>query len=179
MLVLDIILALFLLWALFNGFRKGFFVQLAGLAGLIIGVWLAMRSGRTLGLWLGIGEKYAAIVGFLLILVLVILLVASVGRLFKGIFGFAGLSLLDKLAGTLLSAAKMWLILGLLLWGFDSLNRTAGWVSERKLGESVLYRPMVGVTAFVFPYLSSLKDTLAPLWEDGGGNGSQNSGQNV
>ncbi|MCC8020107.1 MAG: CvpA family protein [Rikenellaceae bacterium] len=167
MLVLDIILALLLLWALFTGFHKGFFVQLAGLAGLIIGVWLAMRSGRTLGLWLGIGEKYAAIVGFLIILVLVILLVASVGRLFKGIFGFAGLSLLDKLAGMVLSAAKIWLILGLLLWGFDSLNRTAGWVSESKIGESVLYRPMVGVTAFVFPYLALLRDTFSPLWEDG------------
>lgn len=164
MIVVDIVIGFLLLVALFTGFRKGFFVQLAGLAGLVIGVWLAIRSAGTLGMWLGINDKYAAVAGFLIILVVVILLVASVGRVFRGVFGFAGLSLVDKLAGMVLSLAKTGLIVALVLWGFDATNRCYGWVPEEKLDRSVFYRPMLDITTTVFPYIESLQDTFSPLW---------------
>ncbi|MCD8072589.1 MAG: CvpA family protein, partial [Alistipes sp.] len=137
---------------------------LAGLAGLFLGAWLAVRWGRPLGTFLGIDEKYAAAAGFLTVLLLAILAMAVVGRLFRGIFKFAGLSMLDKLAGMVLSLAKTGLILGLLLWGFDSLNRPRGWVEENKLAESIFYRPLMEATVLVFPYIKSVDDILSPLY---------------
>ncbi|MCD7969376.1 MAG: CvpA family protein [Alistipes sp.] len=164
MIVFDIITGLLLLLALYNGFRRGFFIQLAGLAGLFIGAWLAMRFGGELGRFLCIDGKYAAPAGFLIILLLVILAMAGVGRMFKGVFKFAGLSLLDKLAGLVLSLAKTVLVLGLVLWGFDTMNRPRGWVDPSELERSVFYRPLVDVTVFVFPYIVTVDDLLAPLY---------------
>ncbi|MCC8034624.1 MAG: CvpA family protein [Rikenellaceae bacterium] len=164
MILIDIIIAVLLLAALWRGYRKGFFVQLAGLTGLFLGAWLAVAWGRPLGTFLGINEKYAAAAGFLIVLLLAILAMAGVGRLFRGIFNFAGLSTLDKLAGMVLSIAKTGLVIGLVLWGFDSLNRPRGWAEERKLRESMLYRPLVDAAEFVFPYIKSVDGILSPIY---------------
>ena len=41
--ILDIIVLILLIWAIYNGFRDGIVVQLGGLAGLFIGIYLAFR----------------------------------------------------------------------------------------------------------------------------------------
>lgn len=52
--VFDIIVGIPLLYAAYKGFRQGTAVQLAGLAGLFVGVYLAFRYGRDFGSWLHI-----------------------------------------------------------------------------------------------------------------------------
>ena len=42
--VLDIILALVLVWALISGLRKGLISQATALVGLLLGTWLASNS---------------------------------------------------------------------------------------------------------------------------------------
>ena len=49
---LDVVIAVPLLWALYKGYTEGVILQLGGIVGLLIGVWLAFRYGRTLGLML-------------------------------------------------------------------------------------------------------------------------------
>ena len=158
--ILDIILGIFLIWAIYRGFKDGIVVQLGGLAGLFIGIYLAFRYGTTVGDWLGIDESWATIAGFAIILILVLVAIAIIGRMLRGICHFAGLAILDKLGGIIVSVLKTGLILGIILYAFDWTNQQMNWVSQKKLDESVLYRPLIDVTTLAFPYVDFVKDKL-------------------
>lgn len=158
--ILDIILLIFLLWAIYSGFKDGIVVQLGGLAGLFIGIYLAFRYGSTVGRWLAIDDTWATVAGFAIILVLVLVGISVLGRLLRGVFRFAGLSVLDKIGGILVSVIKTGLILGILLYSFDWANQQQNWVSQDKLDKSKLYRPLINVASMAFPYIDFVKDKL-------------------
>ena len=157
---LDILIAVPLLWAIYRGFTDGIIVQLGGLAGLFLGVWLAFRYGERLGLWLGVEPSMAMAAGFILIVVLALIAIALLGRLLRGLCKIAGLGILDHAGGVLFGLLKMSLILGLLLSGFAKLNDREHWVSSEKLAESILYRPMLSVASYAFPYVTFVKEKL-------------------
>lgn len=163
--LLDIILAVPLIWALWAGFRNGIIVQAGGIAGLLAGVWLAFRYGGKVGAWLGIDPAVDTIIGFIIIVVAVVVAIAILGRLLKGVFRFAGLAVLDRFGGAVLSLFKVGLVLGLLLYAFDYLNRSQHWVEQRKLESSMLYKPLTETAKFIFPYVDLVKDKL--LFDDG------------
>lgn len=160
--ILDILLAIPLIWALWAGFRNGIIVQVGGIAGLLVGVWAAFKYGSTVGAWLGIDPAADHIIGFIIILILAVLLMSVIGRLLRGVFRFAGLAALDRFGGAVLSLLKIGLVLGLLVYAFDSLNRSQQWVEERTLTNSYLYKPLIGVAKFTFPYVEMAKDKLIP-----------------
>lgn len=166
MIVLDIILLIPLIWAIWSGFRSGIVVQLGGIAGLLIGVWLAFRYGGRVGGWLNVDPSFDPVLGFLIIVVLTVVGVALISRLLRGVFRFAGLAVLDRFGGAVLSLFKVGLVLGLLLYAFAYLNRSQNWVEESKLEKSYLYKPLTGVAKFTFPYVDMLKEKL--LFEEGG-----------
>lgn len=146
--VLDIILAVPLLWALWAGFRSGIVVQLGGMAGLALGVWLGLRYGEALGRWMGVGPDADSVAGFAVILLAVLLGVGLLSRLLRGVCRFAGIATLDRLCGSVLSLFKVALILGILLYWFTHLNRSVKWVEQAKLDNSVLYRPLTDTADF-------------------------------
>ena len=157
---LDIVLGIPLLYALYRGFKEGVLVQLGGIAGLLLGVWFAFRYGSEFGRWLGVGEEFATVAGFLLIVVGVLVLIALLSRLLRGLVRVAGLGVFDRIGGVVLSAVKVALILSVLLSGFEALNRRQGWVSEQAMARSLLYKPVSDVSGLVFPYLVDLKDRV-------------------
>lgn len=158
--VLDIILIIPLVWAIWSGFRNGIVVQLGGIAGLLMGVWLAFRYGGVVGRFLGLNPSAENIVGFIVIVILTVIVVAIIGRLLSGLFRFAGLAILDRFGGAILALFKMALILGLLLYGFVWINRTQEWVQQEKLEKSFLYKPLTSAANWVFPYIDMVKETL-------------------
>lgn len=164
--ILDIILAIPLVWALWAGFRSGVIVQLGGIAGLLVGVWLAFRYDVCVGAWFGIDETAGSVIGFIIIVVATIILIAIIGRLLKGVFRFAGLAALDRIGGAILSLLKVALIVGLLLWAFGELNRSLCWEKGRKIEKAHLYKPLTAIAEFTFPYMEMVRDKLLPDNED-------------
>lgn len=157
---LDIILLIPLVWAVWSGFRSGVVVQLGGIAGLVLGVWLAARYGVQVGAMLKIDPSVDSIVGFIIILLLTIIVIAIIGRLLRGLFRFAGLAALDHVGGAVLSVCKVGIILGLLLYGFATINRTQKWVDDKYFHKSILYKPLTGAAQMVFPFVDFVKERL-------------------
>jgi len=153
----DAVLGIPLLYAAYRGFRDGVIIQLGGILALILGIFLAFKFGEPLGEALGIGETFARIVGFIIIILAVLLCLAIVGRAVRGLFRFAGLGLLDQIGGLLLSVVKMGIILCILLMAFEALNRQKRWVSEEVAEKSVLYKPVRDVADILFPYVDLIK----------------------
>ena len=158
--VLDIILAIPLLWAIYRGFTDGIIVQLGGLVGLFLGVWLAFRFGEPLGIWLGVDISMAKVAGFLIIVVAILIVMAILGRMLRGLCKIAGLGTFDHIGGMIFGACKILLILGILLSGFDKLNDQEQWISPTELSKSLLYKPMLTVASYTFPYVTFAGEKL-------------------
>lgn len=157
---LDVVIAVPLLWALYKGYTEGVILQLGGIAGLLVGVWLAFRYGRELGLAMKLDPSLAPVVGFVVIVAGVLIAIGLLGRLAHGLFKITGLGMFDTVGGVVLGGLKMALILSVLLCGFDYLNGRHGWVSGETLGRSRLYAPVKGLGAYVFPYVDFVQDKL-------------------
>lgn len=158
--ILDIIIIVPLIWAAYKGFKEGMLVQLGGILGLILGVWLASKFGAKVGGWLHIGEEFAQVVGFIIVLLLVILSIALLGRFSKGLFKIAGLESLDTIGGVLFSVVKYALIMSVLTTAFDSINKKLKWVKQNKLESSVMYTPLKKTASFAFPYIETIHSRL-------------------
>lgn len=140
--IFDIVVCILAVIAVINGWRRGFVVQAFGLAAIVIGVFVAAKTGAEAGVRLGIEAKYAAIAGFAIVFVAVVLVLMLVARLLRGLFKFAGLGILDVLLGVLLSLLKVGLVLGILCAIFDKVNDGAHFVPRSTLDKSITYRPL-------------------------------------
>ena len=138
---LDIILLVLLLIAAVAGWRKGIIVQACGIAGLVLGILFAMRFSRTIGGWLGAGEELSPVLGFVVILVVSILVLALIGYLFKKVFRLTGFGIIDRLGGLALSVVKIGMLLAVLTGFFARMNDNYHWVKPETISDSVIYLP--------------------------------------
>lgn len=156
----DIVILILLVPAVIQGLVKGFVTQAAGLLGVILGVWASFRFSELVSGWiapyLATSPQVLHIISFTVILVVVILLLALVGRALKGILKFAMLAWVDKLLGILFGLVKAGLILGILVMLFESVNSQFSLVGEETLSGSKLYPVIKDLTYTVFPYLKGL-----------------------
>lgn len=97
MTVFDIVCGLLLAVGAWKGWRDGIIVQLSGILGLLVGVYLAYRYSIPASRWLGSEGMTGQAAGFLIVFGLVLVALALLGRLMRGLFKFAGLGLFDQL----------------------------------------------------------------------------------
>lgn len=156
--VLDIILAVLLVVGAVSGFRKGIISQLCGLAGVLLGVWLAFKFSDKLGDWLGM--EISEIASFVIVFIGAVLLAALAGKISAAILHATGLGIVNRLGGMVLSVVEYALVASLLLGLFERINNATGWVEPKVVEESVLVEPVMTISEFVFPYLLEVKDAI-------------------
>lgn len=158
MTVFDIVCGLLLAVGAWKGWRDGIIVQLSGILGLLVGVYLAYRYSIPASRWLGSEGMTGQAAGFLIVFGLVLVALALLGRLMRGLFKFAGLGLFDQLGGAALGIVKVALLVSVLLGAYESINLTRHWTDGGKTERSWLYRPVKEAGELAFPYLKSLKE---------------------
>lgn len=162
---IDLIVCLILLLAVWNGWRQGLVVQVCSLAGIIIAIWLAAHYGARVGEWLRLDESFSAAGGFVAVLVVVVLVVAVIGRLLRGAFRFAGFGLVDTLLGVVVAVLKYLLVLSALFAAFDRINADYTLVEARTIDQSRSYKPVLRLSEAVFPFLEWVGDRVPELDE--------------
>jgi membrane protein required for colicin V production len=160
MTTLDIILIIPLIWALYSGFKKGILLQLAGIAGIVFGIWLAVRFSGRVGELIGVDPRFAYYGAFVMILIVCMLLLGMFGWLLGKIFQFVGLGILNRLGGVVLSLVKTTLILGVLLIAFQAINRNTAIVDPGQFDRSLLGAPIVRTTRAALPFLKKAVDAI-------------------
>ena len=158
--ILDIILLICFVLALIQGIRKGFISQAISIISLVVGVWASARFANIVGDWIAqyitASEQILKVVAFAIILVAVFVILGLLGKLLEGVIKLIMLGWLNKLLGVVFSLIKSFLILGIVVLAFNSLNATFGFVKPEVLADSVLYPVVKDLADAVFPYLKSL-----------------------
>ena len=128
---IDIVILLFLLYGAFRGFSKGLIIEVATLAGLILGVFIAIRySPFTEGIlkdFLNITSRYLSYIALAVTFLLVVIAVYLLGKMLTRLVDIISLGLVNKLLGTLL----------------DALNDKFHFISEETRENSLLFDPFL------------------------------------
>ncbi len=156
--VFDIIVYIALAWAVFNGWKRGFLLQMLSLLAVVAALYFSVQYGSELERILGIDVGVSGVVGFIVIFVGALIVISIAAYLLRAVFRFAGLGMADTLLGILFSVAKCGLIVSVLFSWFASVNKDYTWASKQTIEESHWFEPITGVTDKLTPYFDELKD---------------------
>ncbi len=158
--IIDVIILICLVPAVFQGYRKGFISQAISIVSLVVGIWASARFADMVTAWIAqyitASEPVLKLVAFALILILVFLALGLIGRLLESILNFAFLGWVNRLLGIVFSLLKTLLIIGLVIILFNSLNSNIGLVKPETLADSALYQPIKNLADVVFPFIKNL-----------------------
>ncbi len=154
---LDILLGIVLVLGLYKGFKKGLFVEVASLVGLVAGVFGAVYFSYIIGSLLADNvnwePKYVSLVAFAATFGIIVVVIAMAGKMLGKIADFAGLGIINKILGSAFGGLKMALILSIAIMWLNDWG-ASGWIfSEDKKEVSVLYEPVASIAPVLLPDL--------------------------
>jgi membrane protein required for colicin V production len=120
---IDIIIGLLLIFAAIRGFRKGFIVELASLAALILGIWGAIEFSYITEDFIkenfNFKTDYLYLISFAATLIIIVILVHLIGQAITKFIEAAMLGFLNKIAGMAFGVLRTALILSIILIVFE------------------------------------------------------------
>lgn len=151
---IDLILAIFLVWAAYKGFKNGLIIEVASLAALILGIFGAIKfSGLTADFLVeqfDLTTKYLSLIAFAVTFVIIIVLVHLLARILDKLVKAIALGFINRLAGIVFGIAKVAFILSIILVILNTIDRKAHFLPEEKIEGSALYGPISGLAPAIF-----------------------------
>ena len=157
---LDIIFAIPLLWGLYKGITRGLIVEAATLAAFFLAIWISMHFCDWLaGIFhekFGATTEYLPLIAFSVLFLGTLLLVFFIAKLAERTVKAGGVGWLNKIFGGIFGILKFALILSLLIFIFEAVERSYPMVKGETKTGSLLYGPISKVAPAILP---GLKET--------------------
>jgi membrane protein required for colicin V production len=170
--IIDVLFAIFMILAIFNGYSKGFVLGLFSLVTLLAALLLALKFS-TVCLIYARGHFHLAgswwpVIIFILLFVIAVILVSWLGRLITKLLELALLGWLNRLCGVIFYICIYTVIFSILLWFADHVHlisdsaKSGSWVYGRVyyIGPRV-----VSVIGDRIPHFRHLLSNLAALFD--------------
>ena len=155
--ILDIVIAIPLLWALYRGFRKGLVYMIASLTALVLGILGAMRFheplGNILSRWFEINPEHQNLISFAVTFVLIVIVVHVAAFLIDKLIKAVALNFINRLAGMVFGVLVYAFIISIILMPLSAANSKKAFLSEETIEGSLLFEPLTKFAPAVFPYL--------------------------
>jgi len=161
---LDIVLIVILGLAFIAGFRKGLFVTLASLIGLILGLYGAFYFSHFakgfLNGWFDWPPTTTQWVAFILTFLTIVLILQLIGKFLTKIADFTALGLLNKLLGGVFSTLQYAFIMSVVFMFLGSAVFENLMIPEKMKEESTLYEPIATLAPTLLPNLLEAYDEI-------------------
>ena len=155
---LDLLIVIPLIWFGYKGFRNGLVMELVSILSLIAGIYIAIRFSAWVGQQLGIRGDYAATVSFIVTFLAVLLGTYLLGKCIDGLVKMLSLGFLNRLGGLLIGLFKTALVVGLLIFCWNRIDRQQHILTPEIRNHSVLFRPMETLSYQIWPVLDALNE---------------------
>ena len=153
--IFDIVIAGLLIFGFVRGLMKGFFVEVASLAALIIGVYGAIHFSYFISDFLkdivSWSEEYISLAAYAGTFLIIIIVISLLGTLLTKLAAVIALGVLNKILGGVFGALKIGLILSVVFIFFGKMNNTIPFVKQETLEESLMFKPVKSIAPFIFP----------------------------
>lgn len=154
---LDILLAVLLLLFAWSGFRKGLVIEIATLAALVLGLFLAYYfSGfvsEKLKDFFSISDQYLEIISFIVVFIGVIIFVMLVGKLFEKLIDVLMLGFLNKLAGAIFGIFKGALFISIFIFIVGYVSSGHYFFKKETRDSAILYKPISSIAPAMFSWI--------------------------
>ncbi|MCF6307454.1 MAG: CvpA family protein [Flavobacteriaceae bacterium] len=155
--IFDIVLGIILVFAFIRGMKKGLFVTLASLIGLVLGVIAAIYfseyAAKYIINWFDWSKQTSNIVARLVTFIAVVVVINWAGKFLTKLADFAFLGIFNKLLGGVFNVLIIAFIISVVFMFFNQWNTTNYVISEEKTKDSILYKPMIALAPMVLPDL--------------------------
>lgn len=166
---LDILVLVVCVAALIRGFFTGFIMQIATLAGLILGVIfaksLAMVIYPHIAGWMDNSENIALPISYLIGFILILIGVTIVGRIINSLVKAVLLDPVNKVAGAIFCMGKWIVIVSVLLHLFVMFDSKKEILKEDIRESSLAYPVLTEIAQIIMPYFQLDIDGVAPQTE--------------
>ena len=153
---LDLIIILVLLGGVASGYKNGFVGEIASLAGLILGIWGAIKlSWWTADLLEGFGLSFSLmpVVAFIITFLIITIIMQIVAGLVNNLLETLAMNWINKIAGIVAGIFKAALFVSVILLVFDAIDERNRIIPEKVQGKSLLYEPMSELVPTLLPFL--------------------------
>lgn len=153
---LDIVIILILAGGLVSGFKNGFVGELASLAGLVLGIWGAVKfSWWTADLLEGFGLKFSLmpIISFIVTFLIITIVMQILGSIVSGLLKAISLNWINKIAGIVAGVFKAAIFVSVILLVMDAISERHPIIPAEIRSKSVLYEPVSEMVPTLLPFL--------------------------
>lgn len=160
---IDIIIAIPLIFAGFKGFTRGLVVELASLAGLILGIYAAYHFSAIAMPFVSkivhADPAYQRMAAFALTFLVVLIAVHLIGKLIEKIVDLVALGFANKIAGLAFGVLKGALVISVVIFVITTFAST--WIPKNKeTSESLLYSPVASLAPFLIGNIKQFKPSV-------------------
>lgn len=153
--VVDVVLALILLYGLIRGFFRGFFAELASLVAFIAGIYVAVYFSYILSDFLSKRVswdiQFVNLLAFAITFFIIVFLISLAGRFLTTAANFAFLGIINKLLGAAFGFVKVAFITSVIIMFFTATSEDINIVEEETLEDSKLYGPIRAIAPAIIP----------------------------
>ncbi len=160
----DIVVAIVLILAFFNGLQKGLVMQLVSLVGLILAVIFAGQLAKNILPWLmevvQLSSNVAPVVAYIVAFALIMVVISLIGNLIQKFMEAVHINFLNKLLGGVIALGISMVILSLILNLVLMLDTKERIIKQETKENSFFYNRVQMVVPVIVPYLNS------DIWEE-------------
>lgn len=157
---LDIIILIPLLFGAYKGFTRGLIIEIASIVGLIAGIYCGVYfsdyAANLLQEHFELEGKILHFSAFITTFLAVIIVVHLAGKALEKVAGLVALKFANKMFGAGFGMLKWALIISVLIVIVEAIDSRFGMIPIETKQQSMLYKPIAGVTPMVIP---SIKDS--------------------
>lgn len=154
---IDILIIIPVLWGFWRGFMKGVVMEVATLVAFFLGVWGGMKFSDLIAgyirEWFTSESPYVPLIAFGLVFVAILIAVFALARFIDKSMEKSPLTIFNKLAGGAFGGFKFLLILSVLFFVVDAVEKSVIVIPPDIKDNSLLYRPVASVAPKVIPGL--------------------------
>ena len=165
---IDIAVVCLLFYGHVRGAFRGFFVEIASLLALVLGVFGALHFSSFTADILAkyVSWEYLPLLAFALTFVGIIIGVAWIGKLLTKLAKVILLGFLNRLLGAIFGTCKWLVICGVLIWILGQINVFFPFLPEDITKGSLFFEPLQNFGAYLFEQINTDKnpiDEIAPI----------------
>ncbi|MEE4197684.1 MAG: CvpA family protein [Bacteroidales bacterium] len=154
---IDLVFAILFLWSAYRGFTKGFIVQLATLAALLLGILGAvMFSDFTSSLIIKnfeVSGQYLPLISFAVTFIVIVIAVHLLAKLLNKLIDAIALGIVNRILGMLFSLLKYAFIISIVLVLINKADEKYSFIPDETKENSLFYKPLSDFAPMIFPYL--------------------------
>ena len=157
--IIDILIGIPLLWTMVKGFKNGLIFEIATLTALILGIYGAIHFSDFTAQFIrdrfNYDSEYMNYISFGVTFVVIVIIVNIIGKLLNSLIEAIALGVFNRILGMFFGLMKGILIIGIVVYFFDYLDKKFELISEEKKESSYLYKPMTIVSEKMFDLFNS------------------------